>query len=78
MYPHMSELTETRVRAAKPQDKSYKLADGRGLHLLITPSRGRLWRFRFRFRYRHQGRENMLSFGAHPEVQLKDARDLRR
>jgi hypothetical protein len=58
----MSELNEARIRAAKPKERPYKLRDGRGLHLLITPSGGRLWRFR----YRHAGRESMVSLGAYP------------
>jgi integrase len=69
----MSELNEARIRAAKPKEKPYKLRDGRGLHLLITPSGGRLWRFR----YRHAGRESMVSLGAYPDVPLKDARERR-
>jgi integrase len=69
----MSALSETRIRAAKPTDKPYKLRDGRGLHLLVTPAGGRLWRFR----YRHAGRESMLGLGAYPEVSLKAARDRR-
>jgi Arm DNA-binding domain len=69
----MSERNEARIRAAKPQEKPYKQRDGRGLHLLITPSGGRLWRFR----YRYAGRESMVSLGACPDVPLKDARERR-
>lgn len=69
----MSELTEAHIRAAKPQARPYKLADGRGLRLLVSPSGGRLWRFR----YRHAGRENMVSLGCYPDVPLKLARERR-
>jgi hypothetical protein len=31
-------LNEARIRAAKPKDKPYTLRDGRGLHLLVTPT----------------------------------------
>ena len=64
-------LTETRIRAAKPHQKPYKLPDGRGLYLLVSPTGGRLWRLR----YRYAGRESMLGLGAYPEVTLKAARD---
>jgi integrase len=67
----MSELNEARIRAARPKDKPYKLRDGRGLYLLVTPTGGRLWRLRFRY----AGRENMLSLGAYPDVSLKGARE---
>lgn len=66
-------LTETKIKAAKPLEKPYKLTDDRGLHLLITPAGSKLWRFR----YRHAGRENMLGLGAYPDVGLKAAREKR-
>ncbi len=31
-------LNETRIRAAKPAEKPYKLFDERGLFMLVTPS----------------------------------------
>jgi integrase len=69
----MSELNESRIRAAKPKEKPYKLRDGRGLHLLVTPMGTRLWRLR----YRHAGRESMVSLGSYPDVSLKLARERR-
>jgi hypothetical protein len=36
------ELTDDRIRAAKPQEKPYKLRDGKGLVLLIKPNGSRL------------------------------------
>ena len=67
----MSGLTQTKIRAAKPKEKPYKLTDGRGLSLLVTPSGGKLWRLRFR----HNGDERMISLGAWPDVSLADARE---
>ena len=40
-------LTETRIRAAKPAEKPYKLFDERGLFMLVTRAGARLWRFRY-------------------------------
>ena len=31
-------LTDAKVRAAKPLDKSYKLTDGDGMHLMYIPT----------------------------------------
>ena len=63
-------LTETRLRALKPKDKSYKLADDRGLYVEVTPAGGKLWRFRYRI-----GKlEKKLAIGAYPDVTLKAAR----
>jgi hypothetical protein len=42
-------LTSLQITNAKPRDKEYKLSDGGGLYLLITPSGGKLWRMKYRF-----------------------------
>lgn len=69
----MPTLHETRIRAAKPAEKPYKLFDERGLFLLVTPTGGRLWRLR----YRMAGVEKLLALGAYPDVPLKRAREKR-
>lgn len=66
-------LNDILIRAAKPKDKEWKLADERGLYLLITPKGSKLWRVKFR----HNGKEKKLSLGVYPDVNLKDARRLR-
>jgi integrase len=66
-------LTDTAIRAAKPREKSYKLFDGLGLYLEVASTGSKLWRFK----YRHDGRENRLALGAHPETSLKQARERR-
>src|SRR4051812_16128713 len=66
-------LTDVTVRNAKPAGKAYKLADGGGLYLLVTPSGGRLWRLK----YRMHGVEKKLSLGRYPDVSLGEARNLR-
>lgn len=69
----MPTLYETRIRAARPAEKPYKLFDERGLFLLVTPAGGRLWRLR----YRLAGVEKLLALGAYPDVPLKRAREKR-
>ena len=64
-------LTATTVKQAKPKDKAYKLADGRGLFLFVTSSGARYWRYK----YRYAGKEKQLALGVYPEVSLADARD---
>ncbi len=77
----MDRLTEARIRHAKSKEKPYKLRDGRGLYLLVTPAGARLWRFRYRqpgtARAGRGCRESMLGLGAYPDVSLKMARDRR-
>jgi hypothetical protein len=66
-------LTDTAIRAAKPREKSYKLFDALGLYLEVAPTGSKLWRLK----YRHDGRENRLALGAHPDTSLKQARERR-
>ena len=63
-------LTEATIKAAKPRGKPYKLADERGLFLLVNPAGSRLWRLK----YRIGGKERLLALGAYPDVTLKAAR----
>jgi integrase len=65
------ELTVREIETAKPTSKQYKLADGRGLCLLVMPSGAKYWRWRYRF----EGTEKMMSLGEYPEVGLKEARE---
>jgi integrase len=66
-------LSDVQIRSAKPRDTSYKLSDEKGLHLLVTPAGGKLWRLK----YRLNGVEKKLAIGAYPEVGLGDARTRR-
>lgn len=75
-------LTDTAIKNAKAKAKPYKLADEKGLHLLVQPSGGQLWRMKYRADGADdQGKpkrvEKLLSFGSYPEVTLKSARALR-
>ncbi|EOV8086273.1 integrase arm-type DNA-binding domain-containing protein [Providencia rettgeri] len=42
-------LTDAKVRAAKPLDKSYKLTDGDGMHLMVHTNGSKYWRLQYRF-----------------------------
>jgi integrase len=70
------------LRLAKAKDKPYKISDGDGLYLIVSPSKGKelptgrankWWRFKYRF----DGKEKGLSFGTYPETTLSDARKKR-
>lgn len=63
-------LTDIQIRQAKPREKAYRLSDGRGLYLEVTPAGSRCWRLKYRF----AGKEKRLAIGMYPRVTLKDAR----
>lgn len=67
-------LSDFAIKAAKPKEKSYKLFDGQGLYLDITPNGSKLWRLKYRF----AGQEKTpLSLGAYPDLSLVKARQRR-
>src|SRR5205085_5290616 len=66
-------LTDTKIRSAKPGNKTYKLFDGGGLYLEVNPAGGKWWRWKYRF----SRKEKRLSFGVYPDVKLKTAREKR-
>ncbi|WP_278593703.1 tyrosine-type recombinase/integrase [Bilophila wadsworthia] len=67
-------LTATQVSNAKPKAAAYKLFDGGGLFLQVTPAGGKHWKMKYR---QANGKEGLLSFGAYPAVSLEQARKKR-
>lgn len=63
-------LSDLAVRQAKPGAKDRKLADGRGLYLLVKLNGAKHWRLK----YRLGGRERLLAIGEYPAIGLADAR----
>ncbi|KWN79039.1 integrase [Burkholderia ubonensis] len=66
-------LTDVAVRAAKPRDKAYKLADGQGMYLEVMPNGSKYWRLK----YRIDGKEKRMALGVYPAVTLLAARKAR-
>jgi integrase len=64
-------LTDTQIKRMKPNTKPYKVSDGGGLFLWVTPSGGKIWRWT----YRHDGRAKLMTFGKYPDVPLALARE---
>lgn len=67
-------LTDAKIRQAKPLSAPYKLFDGGGLHLLVTISGSKLWRWKYA---KANGSEGLKSLGRYPEVSLAQAREAR-
>lgn len=55
-------LTDSKIYAANPLAKSYKITDSQGLYPTVSTSGSKLWYFRYRF----EGKENRLAFGPYP------------
>lgn len=68
-------LTNAAVKAARPRAAAYKIADGQGLYLHVTPAGTKS----FRLRYRDAaGREQTLTFGEVPLAEARARRDAAR
>lgn len=65
-------LTDITIKSAKPKDKPFKLSDGEGMYLLVTPT-GKYWRFDYRF----LAKRKTLAIGVYPTISLADARERR-
>lgn len=63
-------LTDTALKALKPKDRPYTVADERGLYVEVFPTGGIVWRYR----YRLAGRREKLTLGKYPALTLKNAR----
>lgn len=71
MAVEIEKLSDITVKTAKPEDKPYKLADGRGMYLHVMPNGSKYWRLK----YRYGGKERApLALGVYPEMTLKAAR----
>ncbi|MBR7069553.1 MAG: tyrosine-type recombinase/integrase [Oxalobacter sp.] len=63
-------LNDRQVKNAKAQPKTYRLPDGDGLFLEVTPSGSKIWRMRANL----NKKEMILTFGNYPVVLLAQAR----
>jgi integrase len=66
-------LTPLEIKAAQPQAKPYRLADGRSLFVVVHPSGSKS----FEYRYRRGGTLRAIVLGGYGDMGLKEARDER-
>ena len=65
--------TDIKAKNAKPLEKEYKLTDGFGMFLRVTPKGSKYWQMAYRF----EGKQKLFSIGVYPAVSLSDARQRR-
>lgn len=72
-------LKDATVKNAKPREKPYRIHDGGGLYLYVTPIKkdptkaGKSWQYRYKF----NNKPKTLTLGKYPLLTLKGARNLR-
>jgi hypothetical protein len=76
-YPMSTKnLTDSALKNLKTQNKAYKVSDGiiGGMFVAVSPKGKKVFRFAFKF----DGKAQLLTLGAYPELTLEKARDLAR
>ncbi len=69
----IDKLTDTQIRNVRLREKTFRIHDGLGLYLEVTPTGNRWWRVKYTF----GGKEKRISVGVYPQITLKDARERR-
>ena len=70
MHSYPTKLSDAACKNAKPRERNYTLADGRGLHLLVKFNGARLWQYRATM----LGKPILVSLGQSPDIGLSEAR----
>jgi hypothetical protein len=70
MHKKIDCLSDAEIKTARHEANLFRLYDGDGLYLHITPSGGKWWRFKYRF----NRKKKSLALGTYPETGLEDAR----
>ena len=63
-------LSDTEIKKSKKKEKTYKLADGQGLYLVVKNNGTKF----FRFDYSILSKRKSMSFGIYPDISLAEAR----
>ncbi|WP_392558895.1 tyrosine-type recombinase/integrase [Orbus mooreae] len=66
-------LTDLKIKLAKPKKSKYRLNDGHGLVIIVYPNGAKIWNYRYQF----NKKEQLLSLGEYPIINLLDAREKR-
>nr|WP_241239607.1 integrase arm-type DNA-binding domain-containing protein [Xanthomonas arboricola] len=63
-------LTNTKLRALKPRDAAFRVADSNGLCIEVRTTGAKVWRYR----YRYAGKPSMVTIDEYPALSLMQAR----
>lgn len=69
-------LTDLKVKYLKPEEKSYKVRDGKGLYLFVLKTGGKSWRYDYKIKIDIDKYKNgTYVYGRYPEMSLAEARE---
>lgn len=64
-------LTPTGINNARAKEKQYKLTDGGGLYVAVSPTGKKTWRYQ----YALDGKRPEVTIGGYPEISVAEARE---
>ncbi|KMM75395.1 integrase [Xanthomonas sp. NCPPB 1128] len=63
-------LTDAKLRALKPRETAFRVADSNGLCIEVRPTGSKVWRYR----YRYAGKPSIVTIDEYPAMSLMQAR----
>lgn len=66
----MKKFTDNQIKNLKPKEKTYRITEGNGFYIRVTPQGKKAWLYR----YHYAGRDQTVTFGYYPTMTLSQAR----
>src|SRR3990167_10500638 len=67
----MKKFTDNQIKTLKPEDKTYRITEGNGFYIRMTPQGKKAWLYR----YYYAGKDQALTLGYYPTMSLSQARN---
>ncbi len=74
---NFNKLTDKIIKNLQPEEKDYKLFDGKGLYINVTPAGGKYWRLKYRYGWSQIAlapKQKTYTIGSYPATSIKEAR----
>ena len=66
----MKKFTDNQIKNLKPEEKTYRITEGNGFYIRITPQGKKAWLYR----YHYAGKDQTVTLGYYPTMTLSQAR----
>ena len=66
----MKKFTDNQIKTLKPEEKTYRITEGNGFYIRITPQGKKAWLYR----YYYAGKDQTVTLGYYPTMTLSQAR----
>ncbi len=66
----MKKFTDNQIKNLKPEEKTYRITEGNGFYIRVTPQGKKAWLYR----YHYAGKDQTVTLGYYPTMTLSQAR----